>query len=365
MSGNANGPQQPSPAGDDRRSFEDQWRSLQATFDRENPTFRMPSGIGIGTKIDRYTVRGILGCGGFSEVFFAENNFGFPVALKVAATSGGGCLIERTLDVTNARHNTKVSTDVKPAEAYLFKPSGFSQITCDQSITNSALSSQFNIMRESKTNFFPQPIELLEYRGASVMVMQQLLGETLREKYRNRENVRLNWFLSIARHLELLHGKGLLEAHGNLKPEDIIIGSSGSVRFMDPATNIKIPSGEIRTTSPFYNPLLLKDSRADVMSIGIMLYQCLTGTLPFNGTPWKYAGSQSKSDTDKLNESHFLTYPPMKRLEEISESDWMDTKPLNSKVPDALVRIVNRCITGGSEYTLRRLIEDLESFLKR
>jgi chaperonin GroEL len=40
-----------------------------------------------------------------------------------------------------------------------------------------------------------------------------------------------------------------------------------------------------RRECAFDNPLLLTDSKADVMAIGIMIYEILTGTLPFDEVP--------------------------------------------------------------------------------
>jgi serine/threonine protein kinase len=62
--------------------------------------------------------------------------------------------------------------------------------------------------------------------------------------------------------------------------------------MIDPA--MRLPTAQVVTTTPHYNPLLLTDSKADVMAIGIMIYEILTGTLPFDDVPWEYAGKQSR-----------------------------------------------------------------------
>ena len=104
------------------------------------------------------------------------------------------------------------------------------------------------------------------------------------------------------------------------------------------------------TTTPHYNPMLLSDSKADVMAIGIMIYEILTGTLPFDEVPWEFAGRQSGGETQRLSLSYFFSYTP--------------PHVLNPKTPDELGRIVYRCITV-QDYGLDELQTDLESFISK
>ena len=104
------------------------------------------------------------------------------------------------------------------------------------------------------------------------------------------------------------------------------------------------------TTTPHYNPLLLTDSKADVMAIGIMIYEILTGTLPFDEVPWEYAGNRTGGETVRLSLSFFYSYCPPQML--------------NPKTPPDLERIIYRCITVPS-YGLTQLKNDLEEFIGR
>jgi serine/threonine-protein kinase len=190
--------------------------------------------------------------------------------------------------------------------------------------------------------------ERLTIDGNPVLVMDYVRGTTLREKIRSLEGIHLNWFLALTRALLALKDQGAMSYHGDLKPENIIVKPSGKVVMLDPA----LRAGEQRvvTTTPHYNPLLLTDSKADVMAIGIMIYEILTGTLPFDDVPWEFAGQRSGGETVRLSLSYFFSYCP--------------PHTLNPKTPEELERIIYRAITVPS-YGLPELKNDLEAFIAK
>jgi hypothetical protein len=94
----------------------------------------------------------------------------------------------------------------------------------------------------------------------------------------------------------------------------------------------------------------LRDSKADVMAIGVMLYEILTGVLPFEEVPWQYAGREQGGEIERLSLSYFLSYTP--------------PRDLNPKTPEALGRIVYRCLTVP-DYGLADLEADLVDFLRK
>ena len=90
--------------------------------------------------------------------------------------------------------------------------------------------------------------------------------------------------------------------------------------------------------------------KVDVMAIGVMLYEILTGVLPFDDVPWDFAGREQGGDVERLSLSYFLSYPP--------------PKDLNPNTPDALAEIVYHCLVV-SEYGLDELEQDLVDFLRK
>jgi serine/threonine protein kinase len=150
------------------------------------------------------------------------------------------------------------------------------------------------------------------------------------------------------RALQKLKESNALDYHGDLKPENILVKPSGSVVMIDPA--LRSGKNKLISTTPHYNPLLLRSSKADVMGIGVMLYEILTGTLPFDEVPWQYAGREHGGEIERLSLSFFLSYPPPRNL--------------NPNTPEALERITYRCLTV-LEYGLAELEVDLVDFLRK
>ena len=118
--------------------------------------------------------------------------------------------------------------------------------------------------------------------------------------------------------------------------------------MIDPA--MRTSEERLISTTPHYNPLLLRSAKADVMGIGVMLYEILTGTLPFDEAPWRYAGREQGGEVERLSLSYFLSYPP--------------PRSLNPNTPDALERITYRCLTV-MDYGLEDLEKDLVEFLRK
>ena len=303
--------------------------------------------LAVGEHIQGYRISRFLGRGGFSSVFQAEHEeTGAKVALKVGNATGGGRQVTRLLEITARRTPNGISPDELPAEAVFFEPVGVRIDLFDETEVDAMLRSESNLLSASHSPNLVALRERLTVSGRPVLVLDFVRGKTLREKIRGLEGIHLNWFLTVVRTLITLRDAGTLEYHGDLKPENIIIKPSGKVVLIDPA--MRIPEQGVVTTTPHYNPLLHVSSKADVMAIGIMIYEILTGTLPFDDVPWEYAGVKSGGETMRLSLSYFYSYCPPQML--------------NPKAPPNLERIIYRCITVPS-YGLPELRSDLEEFI--
>ncbi len=305
---------------------------------------RLETGETIGT----YRIVDFLARGGFACVYLAEDQKGQKVALKIGDLAGGGRYITRCMEVTSRRSPDWISPDETPGEAIFFRNDGIRVDFLDVTEIDELLRSEGELLAKSKSQNLVRLRETVEHEGRPILVMDYVRGKTLREKIRALEGIRLNWFLSLVRALQRLEKNSPMGYHGDLKPENILIKPSGSVIMIDPA--MRAGGRSLISTTPHYNPLLLRTPKADVMGIGVMLYEILTGTLPFDEVPWRYAGHEQGGEIERLSLSYFLSYPPPREL--------------NPNTPEPLARIVYRCLTVA-DYGLAELEQDFVGFLRK
>lgn len=88
--------------------------------------------------------------------------------------------------------------------------------------------------------------------------------------------------------LRFLHSKDIV--HRDLKPENILVMANGHLKLTDFGTALDTTAGEgvkdFVGTPEFVSPEVLKDEpatvAADMWGVGVILYQLLTGRMPFS-----------------------------------------------------------------------------------
>jgi tetratricopeptide (TPR) repeat protein/tRNA A-37 threonylcarbamoyl transferase component Bud32 len=137
--------------------------------------------------------------------------------------------------------------------------------------------------------------DLNEDDGLHYITMEYVEGQDLRGFIRQSGQLALGTALSIAKQV----CEGLAEAHRigvihrDLKPSNIMIDSDGNARIMDfgiaksieapGATRVGIRIGTLNYMSPEQAQGFAVDQRSDIWSLGVVVYEMLTGKLPFQG----------------------------------------------------------------------------------
>jgi serine/threonine protein kinase len=127
------------------------------------------------------------------------------------------------------------------------------------------------------------------------IVTEYFPAGSLELRMRNLLTVRdtVDIFVQIASTLRAVHGAGL--CHRDLKPANVMLRADGSIVLIDfglakpvEDSGLLTTAGEIRGSPYYVSPEqasgLHVDQRSDLYSLGIILYEMLTGERPYKGT---------------------------------------------------------------------------------
>lgn len=122
----------------------------------------------------------------------------------------------------------------------------------------------------------------------------RLLRQVMNEQRKFAPERALNIALQIAQALEYIHTHGV--AHRDLKPENIMVDTNDRVKLIDFGIAANVGSKRLTFakftqtmgTPDYISPEQVKgkrgDGRSDIYALGVMLYEMLTGKVPFTGS---------------------------------------------------------------------------------
>ena len=221
----------------------------------------------LGQKIDHYQILSLLGVGGMGEVYLAEDTkLERRVALKVLAAN----LRDKKEQLQRLEQEARAAS----------------------ALNHPNILTIYEIGEANDTHYIAA-----EYVG----------GENLREcldRERFTVSETLDITIQMVSALEAAHRAGIV--HRDVKPENVILRKDGLVKLLDfgiaklaqgPVGDlgtealtralVKTDPGMVLGTVGYMSPEQVRgqtvDGRADEWSLGVMLYEMLTGRLPFGG----------------------------------------------------------------------------------
>lgn len=277
----------------------------------------------IGQTLSHYRITSKLGSGGMGDVYLADDigELERNVALKVIPA--------------------ELAADPQRMQRFVQEARAVSALNHPNILT------VFEFGQEGETRF---------------IATEYVEGKTLRQ-YSNEASLGVSEVLDIATQiaaaLDAAHGKGVV--HRDIKPENVMVRKDGIVKVLDfglaklvererdggaavdteAGTLAHTAPGLVMGTVPYMSPEQARgaevDARTDVWSLGVVVYEMLSGRKPFEG----------ETNSDRL--AAILTAEP-KALED-------------NEIPDDLKRIVRKTLKKERDaryQTMKGLLADLK-----
>ncbi len=223
------------------------------------------TGLAVGQSLGHYEIVGLLGAGGMGEVYLArDTKLERAVALKILPA--------------------EAASDQQRMHRFL-----------QEAKTASALNHPNIIVIH----------EIGEIDNTHFIATEFIEGETLRERLKRSAftvNEILDVGIQIASALQAAHGARIV--HRDIKPENVMVRPDGLVKVLDfglakltgktaadkeaeTRVQVQTQAGMILGTAAYMSPEQARgktvDTRTDIFSLGVVLYEMLAGRPPFTG----------------------------------------------------------------------------------
>ncbi len=179
--------------------------------------------------------------------------------------------------------------------------------------------------------------DLGEEKGTHYITMEYVPGEDLKSTIKRVGPLGAGKTIFIAKQvcdgLKEAHNLGVV--HRDLKPSNIMIDKEGNTRIMDfgiarsisgkGITGAGVMIGTPEYMSPEQAEVKEVDQRSDIYSLGVILYEMMTGRVPFEGETPLGIAMKHKSEVPK------------------------DPKEINTQIPEDLSSVILKCLEKNKE----------------
>ncbi|MBE0713673.1 MAG: protein kinase [Candidatus Aminicenantes bacterium] len=218
------------------------------------------------------------------------------------------------------------------------------EITLDKEAVE-RFSNELKLARKISHRNVCRMFDLGRAEGTTFITMEFVPGEDLKSFIHRSKQLNMGTAISIAKHvcegLEEAHRLGVI--HRDLKPGNIMIDKDGDAKIMDFGIARSLSgrgitgAGVMIGTPEYMSPEQVEgkevDQKSDIYSLGVILFEMVTGRLPFAGdTPLSVAHKQ-KYDAPE------------------------DPKKLNAQVSDDLARVILKCLAKDGDKRFQSAAE--------
>src|SRR4029077_19046050 len=162
------------------------------------------------------------------------------------------------------------------------------------------LEHEYSLAAELDSAWAAKPLALTRHEGRTILILMDPGGEPLDLVLQRGQLLDLTWVLRIAIGLATalgqVHRRGLI--HKDLKPGNVLVDDAGKVWLTGFAIASRLPherqapappeviAGTLAYMAPEQTGRMNRsiDPRTDLYSLGVTLYQMLTGALPFTAS---------------------------------------------------------------------------------
>jgi len=218
-------------------------------------------------------------------------------------------------------------------------------------VTVERFSNELKLARKISHRNVCRVFDLGKAEDTTFITMEFVAGEDLKRLIRKTGQLGAGRAVSIARQVcaGLAEAHHLGVVHRDLKPQNIMVDEDGNARIMDFGIARSLTAkgitgtGVMIGTPEYMSPEQVEgkevDQRSDIYSLGVILYEMLTGRVPFEGDTPFTIGVKHKSELPR------------------------DPRQLNAQIPEDLCRLVLKCLEKDKAkryQSAEELDDDLE-----